>query len=57
MLQAMMQAPVGDDVFGEDPTVNELEEKCARLWEWMAQCSAPQHNDQPDRHKSAYAAL
>src|SRR5258708_32459128 len=30
MLQAMMQAPVGDDVFGEDPTVNELEEKCAR---------------------------
>src|SRR5882672_2956299 len=31
MLQAMMQAPVGDDVFGEDPTVNELEEKCARL--------------------------
>ncbi len=31
MLQAMMQAPVGDDVFGEDPTVNELEEKCAKL--------------------------
>lgn len=31
MLQAMMQAPVGDDVFGEDPTVNQLEEKCAKL--------------------------
>lgn len=31
MLQAMMQAEVGDDVFGEDPTVRKLEEKCARL--------------------------
>lgn len=25
MLEAMMKAPVGDDVFGEDPTVNQLE--------------------------------
>ncbi|GHN00294.1 threonine aldolase [Cytophagales bacterium WSM2-2] len=31
MLQAMMQAPVGDDVFGEDPTVTLLEEKCAKI--------------------------
>lgn len=31
MLQAMMEANVGDDFFGEDPTVNELEEKCARM--------------------------
>lgn len=31
MLEAMMQARVGDDVFGEDPTVNELEQKCAQL--------------------------
>lgn len=31
MLEAMMRAKVGDDVFGEDPTVNLLEEKCARL--------------------------
>lgn len=29
MLQAMMAAPVGDDVFGEDPTVNQLEERLA----------------------------
>lgn len=29
MLEAMMTAEVGDDVFGEDPTVNKLEEKCA----------------------------
>jgi threonine aldolase len=31
MLDAMMQATVGDDVFGEDPTVLKLEEKCAQL--------------------------
>ncbi len=31
MLDAMMSAEVGDDVFGEDPTVNKLEEKCAKL--------------------------
>lgn len=31
MLAAMMAAKVGDDVFKEDPTVNELEEKMARL--------------------------
>ena len=27
MLEAMMMADVGDDVFGEDPTVKKLEEK------------------------------
>ncbi len=32
MMDAMMNAEVGDDVFGEDPTVNELEEKCARIF-------------------------
>lgn len=32
MLEAMMQAKVGDDVFNEDPTVNELEEKAAKLF-------------------------
>ena len=32
MLKAMMQASVGDDVFKEDPTVNELEETVARLF-------------------------
>lgn len=31
MLQAMMEATVGDDVFGEDPTVKLLEHKCASL--------------------------
>lgn len=32
MLQAMMQAEVGDDVFGEDPSVNTLEEYVADLF-------------------------
>ncbi|MGB9700573.1 MAG: low-specificity L-threonine aldolase [Thermodesulfobacteriota bacterium] len=31
MRQAMMAAEVGDDVFGEDPTVNALQEKAAQL--------------------------
>jgi threonine aldolase len=32
MLKAMFQANVGDDVFGEDPTVNHLEAKTAALF-------------------------
>lgn len=32
MLDAMMSAEVGDDVFGEDPTVNELESKLAQMF-------------------------
>lgn len=31
MLEAMMNAEVGDDVFGEDPSVKALEEKCAEM--------------------------
>ncbi len=32
MLQAMFEAKVGDDVFGEDPSINELEAKCATMF-------------------------
>lgn len=32
MKAVMFDAPVGDDVFGEDPTVNALEEKIARMF-------------------------
>lgn len=32
MLEAMNQSVVGDDVFGEDPTVNRLEKMCAALF-------------------------
>ena len=31
MLEAMFKAEVGDDVFGEEPTVNALEQKAAKL--------------------------
>ena len=32
MLEAMMNAEVGDDVFGQDPTVNALEKKLAGMF-------------------------
>jgi len=32
MLEAMMTAPTGDDVFGDDPTVNALEELAAKMF-------------------------
>lgn len=32
MLDAMMKAKVGDDVFGEDPTINELESMAAAMF-------------------------
>ena len=36
MRRAILSAKLGDDVFGEDPTVNELEEKAAKIMgkEW-----------------------
>ncbi len=36
MLEAMMQAEVGDDVFGEDPSVNRLEQKVANMFGYPA---------------------
>ncbi len=41
MLQAIIAAPVGDDVFGEDPTVNELETYCANLFGMEAALYCP----------------
>jgi len=41
MRQAMLEAPVGDDVFGEDPTVNRLEEYVADLLGKEAALYAP----------------
>jgi threonine aldolase len=32
MLEAMLKAQVGDDVFGEDPSINELESRAASLF-------------------------
>jgi threonine aldolase len=41
MRQAMAQAEVGDDVFGEDPTVNSLESRVARLLGFPAALFVP----------------
>lgn len=41
MLDAMMSAKVGDDVFGEDPTVNALEAKLATLFNMEAAMFCP----------------
>ncbi|HRI23144.1 MAG TPA: beta-eliminating lyase-related protein, partial [Ferruginibacter sp.] len=32
MLEAMFRAQVGDDVFGEDPSVNKLEAMAAKMF-------------------------
>ncbi len=41
MKEAMFSAPVGDDVFGEDPTVNALEEKISQLFGMEAALFCP----------------
>jgi threonine aldolase len=41
MLEAMLKAPVGDDVFGEDPTVNHLEALSAGLFGMEAAIFCP----------------
>ncbi|RJF97258.1 low-specificity L-threonine aldolase [Noviherbaspirillum saxi] len=41
MKQAMLDAPLGDDVFGDDPTVNRLQEMAARLLGFEAALFAP----------------
>ncbi|XP_053639228.1 uncharacterized protein [Cherax quadricarinatus] len=41
MKEAMFDAPVGDDVFSEDPTVKALEEKVARMLEKEAALFVP----------------
>src|SRR6201992_69673 len=41
MLEAMMSAKVGDDVFGEDETVNALEQKLANLFDMEAGMFCP----------------
>ncbi|MGD1894372.1 MAG: threonine aldolase family protein [Cyclobacteriaceae bacterium] len=41
MLETMMQAKVGDDVFGEDPTVKDLENKTASIFGMQAGLFCP----------------
>ena len=41
MLEAMFKAPVGDDVFGEDPSVNKLEAMAAAMFGMQAAIFCP----------------
>ena len=41
MREAMMSAPVGDDVFGDDPTVNALQDKLAAMLGFEAALFVP----------------
>ena len=41
MLEAMMQAEVGDDVFGEDPSINKLELMTADMFGMQAAIFCP----------------
>ena len=41
MLKAMMNAEVGDDVFGEDPSINKLENKAAEMFGMEAAIFCP----------------
>ncbi len=41
MLQAIMNASVGDDVFSEDPSINQLEKKVADMFEMEAAIFCP----------------
>ena len=41
MLEAMMRAPVGDDVFGEDTSINELETMTAKMFGMEAALFCP----------------
>jgi len=41
MKLAMVQAPLGDDVLGDDPTVNRLQQRCADLFGKEAACFVP----------------
>ena len=41
MLEVMMSASVGDDVFGEDPSINELQDKMAKMFGMEAALFVP----------------
>ncbi len=41
MRAAMMDAPLGDDVLGDDPTVHRLQDRCAELFGKEAACFVP----------------
>jgi len=56
MKAAMFDAPVGDDVFGDDPTINFLEKKAADLFGTeTALFLCIGNNDQPTGDADSYS--
>ena len=57
MRRAMAEAEVGDDVYGEDPTINRLEQRAAEVaGKEAALFRADRHHGQTDRDQAAYAS-
>jgi threonine aldolase len=56
MLEAMMTAKVGDDVFGEDPSINMLEAMAARLFGMAIKCHT-QPGDEVICEKSSHVYI
>ena len=54
MRRAMADAEVGDDVFGEDPTINELQERAASM---LGHEAGPLPNSRPPSHHVPPATL
>ena len=57
MRQAMAEAEVGDDVYGEDPTVNRLEKRAAEdFWERSGAVCADRMHGKFDCHQGVDAS-
>ena len=54
MRDFMAKAPVGDDVFGDDPSVNELEALGASIFGMEAAFLFFRNNDEPDCDQCTY---
>ncbi len=57
MLAAMMKAPVGDDVFGEDPSVKPARDHgCQTIWNGSRALLPERHHVQSNSYKVSYPA-
>ena len=56
MRRAMAEAEVGNDVFGDDPTVKGLEARVPNSSARKRRCSSVRHDGQPDRRRREHAA-
>ncbi len=54
MRRAMAEAEVGDDVYGEDPTVRKLEERVAEMLGKPASLFLLRHDGKHDRYQAPH---